>query len=282
MERVKEVERKLEANASDCFNKLYNISNENKANSGTKEISLEKIAFYLTLYGEKIPKEYKDIILQYNLVNNIMDGKIKNGINPEVFTETKFKDFLSGKELKETLFNSTLIEKKDKVELLTKLFYVLGGDSNGISKDKLAQAISKFYSMLNVDTRNGELINKQTDEVIELLGDNGNNISLNDFINIMTSDLTFDDVLFDEILGPSNYINTPSNIRDSNISNRGGNMRTNTQEQKRNMNSNLSIGGSTTKGPKEYTNKDTTTGEPVTKKSEIRENEHIGNTSGRP
>ena len=268
MERVKEVERKLEANASDCFNKLYNISNENKANSGTKEISLEKIAFYLTLYGEKIPKEYKDIILQYNLVNNIMDGKIKNGVNPEVFTETKFKDFLSGKELKETLFNSTLIEKKDKVELLTKLFYVLGGDSNGISKDKLAQAISKFYSMLNVDTRNGELINKQTDEVIELLGDNGNNISLNDFINIMTSDLTFDDVLFDEILGPSNYINTPSNIRDSNISNRGGNMRTNTQEQKRNMNSNLSIGGSTTKGPKEYTN------------TNMGENEHIGNTSG--
>jgi hypothetical protein len=279
MERVKEVERKLEANASDCFNKLYNISNENKANSGTKEISLEKIAFYLTLYGEKIPKEYKDIILQYNLVNNIMDGKIKNGVNPEVFTETKFKDFLSGKELKETLFNSTLIEKKDKVELLTKLFYVLGGDSNGISKDKLAQAISKFYSMFNVDTRNGELINKQTDEVIELLGDNGNNISLNDFINIMTSDLTFDDVLFDEILGPSNYTNTPSNIRDSNISNRGGNaMRTNTQEQKAYTNSHPSLGG-TTKEPKKYEN--TTTGEQVTKKS-IGENDGFDYTSGQP
>jgi hypothetical protein len=281
MERVKEVERKLEANASDCFNKLYNISNENKANSGPKEISLEKIAFYLTLYGEKIPKEYKDIILQYNLVNNIMDGKIKNGVNPEVFTETKFKDFLSGKELKETLFNSTLIEKKDKVELLTKLFYVLGGDSNGISKDKLAQAISKFYSMFNVDTRNGELINKQTDEVIELLGDNGNNISLNDFINIMTSDLTFDDVLFDEILGPSNYTNTPSNIRDSNISNRGGNaMRTNTQEQNRYTNSHPSLGGTTTKERKKYEN--TTTGEPVTKKSEIEENDGFGFTSGHP
>jgi hypothetical protein len=280
MERVKEIERKLEANASDCFNKLYNISNENKANSGTKEISLEKIAFYLTLYGEKIPKEYKDIILQYNLVNNIMDGKIKNGVNPEVFTETKFKDFLSGKELKETLFNSTLIEKKDKVELLTKLFYVLGGDSNGISKDKLAQAISKFYSMFNVDTRNGELINKQTDEVIELLGDNGNNISLNDFINIMTSDLTFDDVLFDEILGPSNYTNTPSNIRDSNISNRGGNaMRTNTQEQKAYTNSHPSLGG-TTKERKKYEN--TTTGEPVKKKPEIGENDGFGFTSGHP
>ena len=280
MERVKEIERKLEANASDCFNKLYNISNENKANSGPKEISLEKIAFYITLYGEKIPKEYKDIILQYNLVNNIMDGKIKNGVNPEVFTETKFKDFLSGKELKETLFNSTLIEKKDKVELLTKLFYVLGGDSNGISKDKLAQAISKFYSMFNVDTRNGELINKQTDEVIELLGDNGNNISLNDFINIMTSDLTFDDVLFDEILGPSNYTNTPSNIRDSNISNRGGNaMRTNTQEQNRYTNSHPSLGGTTTKERKKYEN--TTTGEQVTKKS-IEENDGFGFTSGHP
>lgn len=281
MERVKEIERKLEANASDCFNKLYNISNENKANSGPKEISLEKIAFYLTLYGEKIPKEYKDIILQYNLVNNIMDGKIKNGVNPEVFTETKFKDFLSGKELKETLFNSTLIEKKDKVELLTKLFYVLGGDSNGISKDKLAQAISKFYSMFNVDTRNGELINKQTDEVIELLGDNGNNISLNDFINIMTSDLTFDDVLFDEILGPSNYTNTPSNIRDSNISNKGGNaMRTNTQEQNRYTNSHPSLGGTTTKERKKYEN--TTTGGPVTKKSEIEENDGFNYTSGHP
>ena len=277
MERVKEVERKLEANASDCFNKLYNISNENKANSGTKEISLEKIAFYLTLYGEKIPKEYKDIILQYNLVNNIMDGKIKNGVNPEVFTETKFKDFLSGKELKETLFNSTLIEKKDKVELLTKLFYVLGGDSNGISKDKLAQAISKFYSMFNVDTRNGELINNQTDEVIELLGDNGNNISLNDFINIMTSDLMFEDVLFDEILGPSNYTNTPSNIRDSKISNRGGNAsRTNTQEQKRYTNQ--SLGGSTTKGPKEFTN--TAMGGSVTKNPGMREDDGFGNTSG--
>jgi hypothetical protein len=210
-----------------------------------------------------------------------MDNKVKNGVNPEVFTEAKFKDFLSGKELKETLFNSNLVEKKDKVELLTKLFYVLGGDSNGISKDKLAQAISKFYSMFNVDTRNGELINKQTDEVIELLGDNGNNISLNDFINIMTSDLTFDDVLFDEILGPSNYTNTPSNIRDSNISNRGGNaMRTNTQEQKAYTNSHPSLGGTTTKEPKKYEN--TTKGEQVTKKSEIGENDGFGYTSGHP
>ena len=259
MEKVKEVERKLEANAVDCFNKLYNISNENKANSGSKEISLEKIAFYLTLYGEKIPKEYKDIILQYNLVNNIMDNKVKNGVNPEVFTETKFKDFLSGKELKETLFNSSLIEKKDKIELLTKLFYVLGGDSNGISRDKLAQAISKFYSIFNVDIQNNALINQQTDEVLELLGDSDNNISLSDFTNIMTSDLTFDDVLFDEILGAAKYINTPNDIRNSNISNRRGN--------------------ETPK--KKYTNNETSRGEFETKKREIREepdNFFLGNT----
>ena len=219
----------------------------------------------MTLYGEKVPKEYKDIILQYNLVNNIMENKIKDGLNSEVFTEAKFKDFLSGKELKQTLFDSTLIEKKDKIELLTKLFYVLGGDSNGISKDKLSQAIRKFYSVLNVDTNNGALIDRQTEEVLELLGNSDNSISLNDFTNIMTSDLVFDDIQFNEIFGTSSHTQTPSNIMDSDILTKGGETKTNDKRKK-------------------YHNEnyETTKGEPAFQSSKINANEgiNIGTASG--
>ena len=201
-EKIANAERVLTSTATALFPSfLSSISTGEE--SKTNEITIEKLSFILSLYGKSanVTQSVQDIILKYNLPNSIMENRIKNGKNPSSFTQETFSSFLSGKDVKDTLFNSNLNDKRKKVELLTSIFYVLGGSKDGISVQSLEKSMITFYAMvsepenyLSGKESSGkckEFAKKTIEEIEELLGSKDGVVTLNDFINMMTSESSY-------------------------------------------------------------------------------------------
>ena len=201
-EKIANAERVLTSTATALFPSfLSSISTGEE--SKTNEITIEKLSFILSLYGKSanVTQNVQDIILKYNLPNSIMENRIKNGKNPSSFTQDTFSSFLSGKDVKDTLFNSNLNDKRKKVELLTSIFYVLGGSKDGISVQSLEKSMITFYAMLTEPEnylsgkessgKCKEFAKKTIEEIEELLGSKDGVVTLNDFINMMTSESSY-------------------------------------------------------------------------------------------
>ena len=201
-EKIANAERVLTSIATALFPSfLSSISTGEE--SKTNEITIEKLSFILSLYGKSanVTQSVQDIILKYNLPNSIMENRIKNGKNPSSFTQETFSSFLSGKDVKDTLFNSNLNDKRKKVELLTSIFYVLGGRKDGISVQSLEKSMITFYAMLTEPEnylsgkessgKCKEFAKKTIEEIEELLGSKDGVVTLNDFINMMTSESSY-------------------------------------------------------------------------------------------
>ena len=201
-EKIANAERVLTSTATALFPSfLSSISTGEE--SKTNEITIEKLSFILSLYGKSanVTQSVQDIILKYNLPNSIMENRIKNGKNPSSFTQETFSSFLSGKDVKDTLFNSNLKKKQKKVELLTSIFYVLGGSKDGISVQSLEKSMITFYAMLTEPEnylsgkessgKCKEFAKKTIKEIEELLGSKDGVVTLNDFINMMTSESSY-------------------------------------------------------------------------------------------
>ena len=201
-EKIANAERVLTSTATALFPSfLSSISTGEE--SKTNEITIEKLSFILSLYGKSanVTQSVQDIILKYNLTNSIMENRIKNGKNPSSFTQETFSSFLSGKDVKDTLFNSNLNDKRKKVELLTSIFYVLGGSKDGISVQSLEKSMITFYAMLTEPEnylsgkessgKCKEFAKKTIEEIEELLGSKNGVVTLNDFINMMTSESSY-------------------------------------------------------------------------------------------
>ena len=201
-EKIANAERVLTSTATALFPSfLSSISTGEE--SKTNEITIEKLSFILSLYGKSanVTQSVQDIILKYNLPNSIMENRIKNGKNPSSFTQETFSSFLSGKDVKDTLFNSNLNDKRKKVELLTSIFYVLGGSKDGISVQSLEKSMITFYAMLTEPEnylsgkessgKCKECAKKTIEEIEELLGSKDGVVTLNDFINMMTSESSY-------------------------------------------------------------------------------------------
>ena len=201
-EKIANAERVLTSTATALFPSfLSSISTGEE--SKTNEVTIEKLSFILSLYGKSanVTQNVQDIILKYNLPNSIMENRIKNGKNPSSFTQETFSSFLSGKDVKDTLFNSNLNDKRKKVELLTSIFYVLGGSKDGISVQSLEKSMITFYAMLTEPEnylsgkessgKCKEFAKKTIEEIEELLGSKDGVVTLNDFINMMTSESSY-------------------------------------------------------------------------------------------
>ena len=198
-EKIKNAEGVLNTKAFALFPSLL-TSISTGEESKTNEITIEKLSFILSLYGKSanVTPSIQDIILRYNLPNSIMENRIKNGKNPNSFTQETFAAFLSGKDVKDTLFNLNLNDKRKKVELLTSIFYVLGGNKDGISVQNVEKSLVTFYAMLTepenylagreVSGKGKEFAQKTIGEIEELLVSKDAMITLNDFINMMTSE----------------------------------------------------------------------------------------------
>ena len=85
-----------------------------------------------------------------------------------------------------------LENKRLYIEEYYKLYNLMGGDSKGISKNSLRTCLNKAYNFYNNNENNQSEIAsiKEVNEIFQLLStDNINSeyLSINDFINIMTS-----------------------------------------------------------------------------------------------
>ena len=201
---IPNVEKNLENESRKIFQELQkSFSNGNNKN----ELSIKKIGDAYATHNDKIhvSKNVKNSILNYKLVDNIIEGKVTGNYNPTTFNEESFVNYFSGKELKEILFEYTLDEKKNKIEILTDLYGMIGGNSEGIEKDKLVNSLQKFYHLCKYPNDPFELKNindndikkkaeEEANEIIEFLSEDNENISLNDFINMMTSDSHYDNI----------------------------------------------------------------------------------------
>ncbi len=196
---IESVEKKMQEDSKTVYSNLMESLIKDSENTPS-EITVKQIGEALETFSDKvnISQNTKNTILNYKLVDNIIEGKVTS-YNPSSFDEKNFVDFFSGKDLKNILFECSLDEKKDKVELLTNLYGMIGGNNNGITKENLIKSLKNFYSLIKNDKNNNDneinkKAEKEAEEIIEFLGENAESISLNDFINMMTSDSHYDNI----------------------------------------------------------------------------------------
>lgn len=140
------------------------------------------------------------MISTYKMQDNIKNGKFneQNYYN-ENLDEVEFKGLVSGKNTKEELFgvtNNTIDSKRQNIETYTKLYFLMGGNNEGISRDNLARCIALS---VNFSNNPEEMITKDTpinyneyytvaETIIKNLGRTRSDLlTPEDFINIMTA-----------------------------------------------------------------------------------------------
>ena len=211
MESIEKVEINLEKHSKELYNDLYKSLTKNDKDP-QPIITIKQLGETIETHNNDadIPLNTKNAILNYKLVDSIIEGKVTEKINPNSFNEKNFVDFFSGKDLKNILFESTIDEKKEKVEILTNLYGMIGGNKENINKKNLVESLKIFYNMIKYPDTHFKLdkINdrdiidqaeKEANEIIEFLGDDGQNITLNDFINIMTSECRYENIPSEDI-----------------------------------------------------------------------------------
>ena len=138
------------------------------------------------------------IITTYHLTENVKSGKFKTDhFYDEVLNNGEFCNLISGKNMKNLLFNEGLENKRFHTEEFYKLYALMGGTEKGISRQNLEKTIQsalKFYSdpgsfMLSEDEINfPKQIKEEIDEIFKFIStENSEYLSLKDFVNAMTS-----------------------------------------------------------------------------------------------
>jgi len=85
---------------------------------------------------------------------------------------------------------------KSNVEEIISLYYLMGGDKDGISCERLNSCLATFYNIYEngdftseVNSSNNRDYQYEAQQIINLLGSKSNNrLSLQDFVNLMTSE----------------------------------------------------------------------------------------------
>ena len=209
MESIQNVENNLEKHTKELYKNLFNSLNDGNQE---QKISIEQLGKAIETHKNQteIPLNTKNAILNYKLIDSIIEGQVTEKVNPNSFNEEQFVDFFSGKDLKKTLFNSSIDKKKEKVEILTNVYGMIGGNNEGLNKTNLVNSLKIFYNMIKypdshfklekiTDHDINTLAQKEANEIIQFLGEDGKNISLKDFINMMTSDSNYDNIPVEDI-----------------------------------------------------------------------------------
>ena len=183
---VSDYEKITENEARMIFKDLCGLNNKQNT------IDLNFIRRLLSLNNNKYPQTFLKIITQYKLIDSIKKGNYnQDSFHNVVFNEEEFVNLLTGKETKDLLFskNYNITDKRFKIEEYNKLYEIFGLDGDGISKTNLKNSIETVLTILNKGNKVPEdLINQEVEEIIELLGINGNGyLTVDDFVNIMLS-----------------------------------------------------------------------------------------------
>ena len=140
----------------------------------------------------KYSDAFLKIITKYQLTDAIKEGNFnKDSFYKKILSSEEFTHFISGKGVKELLFETeNLNEKRFKTEEYYKLYELMGGTSEGINKEKIKQNLEIFYTCLN-GSFDKEVVETETNEIIELLANDNEKLSIQDFVNAMTSEVQF-------------------------------------------------------------------------------------------
>ena len=196
MKSIDEYEKISEEEAKEIFRELCNL-NENQ-----NTIDLNFIRQLLSINNNQYSPIFLKFITQYKLIDTMKNGNYnKDSPHNIIFNEEEFINFITGKETKELLFddNMDLGQKRFKIDDYAKLYELIGGDQNSISKDALKQKIKEALMTLNKSDGFDDIAEEEANEVIELLSSNGESLTPEDFMNIMTSNTSFPENL-DDIL----------------------------------------------------------------------------------
>ena len=199
LKNIDDFENETEKEAKKIFDDLC------KLNDDQKQVDLNFIRRLLAINNNNYSKIFLKFITQYKLIDEMRKGKFnKDNLHNVVFNEEEFVNFLTGKDTKELIFddNSDLSQKRFKIEDYAKLYELIGGNQNGINKEDLTKNIKEVFELLN-ENENEDKLNQiaeeQAKEVIELLSSNGDSLTPEDFMNIMTSNTIIPDRLEDDL-----------------------------------------------------------------------------------
>jgi hypothetical protein len=199
LKNIKEFESETEKEAKKIFDDLCKLNDEQR------QVDLNFIRRLLAINNNNYSKIFLKFITQYKLIDEMKKGKFnKENLHNVVFNEEEFVNFLTGKDTKELIFddNSDLSQKRFKIEDYAKLYELIGGNQNGINKEDLTKNIKEVFELLN-ENENEDKLNQiaeeQAKEVIELLSSNGDSLTPEDFMNIMTSNTIIPDRLEDDL-----------------------------------------------------------------------------------
>ena len=199
LKNIDDFENETEKEAKKIFDDLC------KLNDDQKQVDLNFIRRLLAINNNNYSKIFLKFITQYKLIDEMRKGKFnKDNLHNVVFNEEEFVNFLTGKDTKDLIFddNSDLSQKRFKIEDYAKLYELIGGNQNGINKEDLVKNIKEVFELLN-ENENEDKLNQiaeeQAKEVIELLSSNGDSLTPEDFMNIMTSNTIIPDRLEDDL-----------------------------------------------------------------------------------
>ena len=196
MKSIDEYEKISEEEAKKIFKELCDL------NESQNTIDLNFIRQLLSINNNQYSPIFLKFITQYKLIDTMKNGNYnKDSPHNIIFNEEEFINFITGKETKELLFddNMDLGQKRFKIDDYAKLYELIGGDQNSISKDALKQKIKEALMTLNKSDGFDDIAEEEANEVIELLSSNGESLTPEDFMNIMTSNTSFPENL-DDIL----------------------------------------------------------------------------------
>ena len=194
---IEEYEKKTEDDAKRIFKELCEL------NDNQNTIDINFIRRLLSINNNNYSELFLKFITQYKLIDAIKNEKFsKDSLHNHTFTEEEFVNFITGKDTKELLFdeNIELGQKRFKIEEYTKLYELISNDQRQINKTSLKKNISEVLKLLgdrNDDMNIDKIAEEQTNEIIELLASDGESISPEDFMNIMTSNTMMPDNLED-------------------------------------------------------------------------------------
>ena len=161
---VSDYEKITENEARMIFKDLCGLNNKQNT------IDLNFIRRLLSLNNNKYPQTFLKIITQYKLIDSIKKGNYnQDSFHNVVFNEEEFVNLLTGKETKDLLFskNYDITDKRFKIEEYNKLYEIIGGDGDGISKTNLKNSIETVLTILNKGNKvQKDLINQEVEEVI--------------------------------------------------------------------------------------------------------------------
>ena len=199
LKNIKEFESETEKEAKKIFDDLCKLNDEQR------QVDLNFIRRLLAINNNNYSKIFLKFITQYKLIDEMKKGKFnKENLHNVVFNEEEFVNFLTGKDTKELIFddNSDLSQKRFKIEDYAKLYELIGGNQNGINKEDLTKNIKEVLELIN-ENENEDKLNQiaeeQAKEVTELLSSNGDSLTPEDFMNIMTSNTIIPDRLEDDL-----------------------------------------------------------------------------------